>query len=334
MKFEPAKYATEHAQQIVAEAMNANKTFSTPLVRIEDSVKNDLYVSTVSGDVTIQAYKENATEADITNGIVFKDEILRPTKLMVIESFKPDANRFTRFAQDMIAGAANITSNRAEQETIAYAQLKLGRGIEKAFYTSITSATKAAIAAMGTTASATEQAWAAAQPDGKIDGVIARLIYNSMKLNAAGDVAPGFVDAIDVAGVVITATNIAAEYAKVFAAIPSSVLSEEDVTIFAPFSHLQLIKQANANATYRDIFTVTGNVVYYLGVKVEFVPLSENVIIAGRSSDIVLGTDLVSDFTEFEFGKVNNIGDEMFLKAVFTLEAAVIVPTQKVLYVG
>lgn len=130
----------------------------------------------------------------------------------------------------------------------------------------------------------------------------------------------------------LTSSNIVAEIQKIYEAIPGEILEGSEAKIYAPHSVKQLIKVANLKQAYRDIFTVDGDAVSYLGVPVEFVPLAANTILAGRSTDLVLGTDLASDFGSFEVGKVNNTGDEMFIKATFSLDAAVCIPGQKVIY--
>lgn len=145
------------------------------------------------------------------------------------------------------------------------------------------------------------------------------------KLNAASD-------EIAVAGATLTAANVIDEMEKVYAAMPGQILEGTEAKIYAPHAVKQMIKVANLNQTYRDIFTVVGDQISYLGVPVEFVPLAANTIVAGRSSDLILGTDLLSDFGAFEVNKVQANSDQMFLKATFSLDAAVCVTNQKVLY--
>lgn len=137
---------------------------------------------------------------------------------------------------------------------------------------------------------------------------------------------------IAVAGVILTSGNIAGQIQRVFEAIPGEVIASSEAAIYAPASAYSLIKVANVSATYRDIFTVTGTDVDYLGVPVRFVPLAANTIIAGRASDLILGTDLAADFAQLEVGKDNPSSDLMYLKLTFSLDAAVCVTNQKVLY--
>lgn len=146
------------------------------------------------------------------------------------------------------------------------------------------------------------------------------------------------IDVLDAASTVsinastLTSSNIVAEMQKIYEAIPGEILEGSEGKIYAPHGVKQLIKVANLKQAYRDIFSVDGDSVAYLGVPVEFVPLAANTMVAGRSTDLILGTDLASDFGSFEVGKVNNTGDEMFIKATFSLDAAVCIPGQKVLY--
>lgn len=139
-------------------------------------------------------------------------------------------------------------------------------------------------------------------------------------------------DEIAILGVALTAGNIVAEMAKVYAAMPGEILDGNEGKIYAPHGVKQLIKQANLNQTYRDIFMVNADSIQYLGVDVEFAPLPANTLVAGRSSDLILGTDLASDFGSLEVNKVQANSDLMFIKGTFSLDAAVCVTAQKVLY--
>ena len=145
------------------------------------------------------------------------------------------------------------------------------------------------------------------------------------KLDAVGT-------AHEITGVALTSANIVAELQKLYAAIDGEVLDGNEAGIYVPRKVKQLIAIANQNATYRDQIAVNGDSVSFLNVPVQFIDLEGNNMLAGRKSDYILGTDLASDFGSLEVGKVNNTGDEMFLKATFSLDAAVCVPTQKVLY--
>lgn len=139
----------------------------------------------------------------------------------------------------------------------------------------------------------------------------------------------------EIVGTALTAANIVAELRKVYSSQAiAEAMDSDEVTIYVPRKVKQLIAIANQDALYRDLIAVNGDSVTFLDIPVVFVDLAGNNMIAGRKSDLILGTDLASDFGSLEVGKVNNTGDEMFLKGTFSLDAAVCVPAQKVLYKG
>jgi hypothetical protein len=207
---------------------------------------------------------------------------------------------------------------------------KMSRKAEMNFWNGMTTATKAAVAAapLGGMITAETKAYALAAPLTLCDGILSYLIYN----NGAGGTA------FNIAGTTIDATNIWDEYKLVYAAIPTVLLKGSmlgELRIYAPESHMQFINIYNTDQTFRDKFSVdnAGNY-YFLGVKITFVPLPENTMIAGRMSDLIWGTDATSDFSFIQIDKVANNAETRFFKGVFTQGATVVTQTQKVVYVG
>ncbi|MDO7846483.1 hypothetical protein Q5H92_08950 [Hymenobacter sp. M29] len=325
--YSPKQWLGKHAAAIISLLIAANRTSKKNLVRILDNVKNEMYITTISGDVPWRPYQEEISEANLAtfaqdSTLKFSDATVRPVKIMAMDKFLMDQLRNTRFAADIKQGAANIDSNEFRQAVLAYLIPILGKSFERLFYNSVTATTKAAIAASSATAA--QKAWAAAQPDGLVDGILANMIANG--------------NVIAVAGTSVTATNIVAEYEKIYAALPGVVAGNPDTRMFVPESDFSLVLQANRNQQYRDIFTVQGNglenaTVTFSGLELEFVPQPGRFAgRAGSSGDFVLATDKAGDENEFTIDKVNNLGDAMFGKAVATLDAEVLLPQQKVLY--
>lgn len=325
MQYNPKVFEGEHAQEIFSEVIHRNNTVEKNLVRVMDDIKNKTIVTSIEGEIPFGAYKEDLRESDLANysdSVKFGDAEIQPVKLMAFTTFKMDELRNSRFASDMAAGAANITSNEFEQAVLGHCIPRLSKSYERAFWNSITAATKAAIAA-DSEISAKAKAWAAAQTAGQVDGIIARMVASKAVIEGSGTAN--------------TVEALAAEYGKLFALIPAELFEQTDLVIYAPHADKQKILQANANQTYRDIFTVAGESFAYLGVKIEFVPIPNSIKIAGRggsNGDFIWATDLLSDITSFEVNKVNNAGDEIFMKQVAVLDTAIVVPTQKVLYIA
>jgi len=315
VQYNPNKWTGDHFQEIFAEILEANNTVSKGLVRVLDDIKFEQFVTTMGGDIPLQAYSDDPQTP--SDSIKFADAVVSPKKLMAHTRFTPEQLRSTRFNKDMKSGAANIASNEFETVVINYSTLKISKSFITTFWSSITSAGKAAVAA-SSTATASQKAWAAAQPDGFIDGIVAELILSGK--------------AIAETNAAFTATNLKTVFEKAYAKIPTALHSTDDKLIYAPHSVKPLIDVANTKETYRDLFVVSGGNYSYLGIQIEFVEIPDNSLVIGRSSDLVLATDLLSDVGSLEVGKVNNEGDKMFIKGVMTLDAAVLVPEQKVLF--
>jgi hypothetical protein len=329
MVYAPKTFTGKHAQDIISLVIHANRTVSQQLIRFLPNVKNEEIITTISGDIPWVEYQEDIKETDLegyeaNNSLKFADRAVNPKKIMALDGFKMDDLRNSRFGDDMLAGAANITSNKFEQTVIAYVEPRLGKNFEKLIWGGISVGDKARIAASPNITDG-QKAWAAAQPATKVSGLFATALIAAVE-DADAKV-------IEVVGTTVTAANIAAEYKKIHAALPSEVAGK--ATLFVPEGDFALILQANDDQQFRDKFTVSGEdmesaKVKYLGMKIEFVPI--NYRTAGIPTDYVAATDLLSDSSSFEINKVNNLGDKKFGKAVAVLDTTVLLPQQKVFY--
>jgi hypothetical protein len=314
MQYSPIIWKGAPYAEIFSEILFANATVDKGLVRVIDNIKAETQVTTLSGEIPLVAYSVSPT-ISVSDNIAFGDATIRPVKLMGLTKFDMDGLRASRFGSGMKGGAKNMDSNEFLNAVLNYATPKLGLSFEKNFWNGFTATSKTAIAAGSATT--TQKTYATAQTAGFTDGVISRLMQST--------------GIISVAGTTLT-SNLKAEFNKIYGAIPDECLMDGDFKLFASKKALKLIKQANQAETYRDVFVVNGDAVEFLGIKIEFVPVGDNVVIGARATDLILGTDLLSDIGSIEVGKVNNYGDEMFLKAVMSLDSAVVVPNQKVLY--
>lgn len=322
--FTPNTYAGTRYEEYFAELILSNKTLAKNLVRFIPNIKLTTTVSTVSGDVTLQAYTSGAPSASGTFNV--GDALLTPTKVMAYDEFDPEVVRQTAFSLDMPAGVRNMDSNKLNQIMLAWLQKVISRAAEAVYWKGFTAATKAAIALAGNSALTTagEKTFAAAQTSTLIDGVVAKLILDSTLTD---------IPTVLVAGATLTATNLVAELLKVYAAIPTEVIENVDQAImFCPYSVKKFVNQANNAALYRDLIVVNGESVSFLGVRMEFVPLKDNVITVGVATDYLWGTDLTADYGQLEVNKIALNQDKMFYKNVFAQVAGVCVPFQKVLY--
>jgi hypothetical protein len=317
-------------EPVLEELLFENKTISDNLVSFESDVKNESIFTENTNAVTLQAFASGAPTSAGT--ITLNDTSVTPTKVMYYQEFDPNTLRPSRFKRSMKPGAWEMMSTEFERVVLAAYGKEISTDAETKWWSGITSATKTAIAALtpGTgqgSVGAAEQTWAAAQTATQFDGVVAKMIYNNGALGTR----------VKVLGTTIDSGDVAAEYAKVYAAIPAVVLAQsEKPYLYAPYSHKQFINIFNVSATYRDLFSVDikADKYFYNGVEIKFVPVPENCVIAALPSNLIWCTDLVADINRMEINKIANNREDMFVKHIFTIAAHVARQANNVLYLG
>lgn len=144
---------------------------------------------------------------------------------------------------------------------------------------------------------------------------------------------------IKVSGSTITKGNVIAEIEKVFAVIPESVIEqgEDKVKIFVSYNSYRALKMALANVNSQVIaaaFTVAGDSTRYLGV--EIVPakgITNGQMVASSIDNLIMLTDLVSDFSQIELGTFPKPNDnKLWVKGALKIGIAVAYPDEAVLY--
>ena len=331
-------YRGKAAEPIVEEVLFENDTIAKGLVTFESDVKAETIFTEASASATLQAYTSGApTSAGSLDAF---DVVVTPTKVQFYQEFDPNSLRFSRFKRDMKAGAWEIMSSEFERVVVGglYAK-KVSLAAENEFWNGVTSATKTAVAALtagtGQTAvGAAEKTLVAALTASQTDGIVAKMIYN----DSNDTLTAGVGGRIKVAGTTITTSNIKAEYDKIYAAIPAEVLAgQEAPIIYAPKSHKQMIIAVNNVTTdFSKPFDVDASAqnIYFNGVKIEFVPLPEKVVIAALKSHLLWCTDLESDVNLMQLEKIANNREDMFIKHNMTIAAHIVNQKFNVLYVG
>ena len=259
---------------------------------------------------------------------------------MFYQEFNPDTLRFSRYKRSMQPGAWNNFSTEFERVVIGgiYSQ-QISLSAERNFWLGAKAATKATIAGLtpGTDQdeiSTQEQAMVAASlgEQGLFDGLLTKILYNDSRASGTAQVG----ERVKVVGTTIDAANIKAEYAKVFTAIPAEVLQNgAKPIIYAPYSHSQLIAEFNNNvANYKDAFLVDGDTYSYNGIKIEFVPFPEDVMLCAKKEHLFWVTDLTSDYNTMKMDRIAANREDYFLKTVASEGAHVANQKFNVLYVG
>lgn len=338
--YSPKTFAPDHVQEIFSEVLFGARAISRGLVRGITNIKHSQAITSQSGDIEFGARVSQVTEAVIaaaSGNIAFSDGTLTPIQLMAFETFDENDLRNSRFGKTMAPGARNIESSEFITAVLDYCLPRMAESYERRMFVGITAATKTAVAA--SSLSVTQKAWAAAQTAGLVDGLVAKTLTKIIAGAAVNQVVSAVMDS----------SNVAAQYAAIYAACPGEVASRTDCVIFAPLSDRALILQYNVAATYRDLFTVSGvgteaERFAYLGVPIEFVQCQgknagsatgrpvRQMGRAGTSGDYAFGTDLLSDLNTAQIDKTGPFDTLIGMRMDVTLDTEVLVPQQKVLY--
>jgi hypothetical protein len=326
------------AEPIIEEILFENDTLGKSLVTLEDDVKAETIFTEATASATLAAWTSGVPTS--AGSLTAFDYSVTPIKGQFYQEFDPNALRFSRFKRDMKPGAWETMSSEFERLLIGglYAK-QVANAMEDQFWNGVKSATKTAVAALtaGTgqaSVGAAEKTQIAALTAGLIDGVLARMVYNDIN----GSLTAGVGTRVKVAGTTIDASNIKAEYDKVFVAIPPVALTgAEKPTLFVPRSHKQLIIAANNVSTnYTRPFDAdeSYNNIYFNGLKIEFVPIPEKVIVCANKAHLVWCTDLASDINYLQVDKIATNREDMFIKVDCTIAAHIANQKFNVLYMG
>lgn len=324
ISYSPVDIRGKAYEPIIEELLFANDTVEKNLVSFETDVKASTIFTESDNTSTMQAYTSGAPSSSGT--LLLTDTEVTPVKVMYYQEFDPNTLRASRFKRDMKAGAWNVESSEFATKVLGAYGKAISEDVQAKFWSNATSATKTAVAAGANTTA--EKAYVAGLTAGQFDGVVTRMIYNGGAVGGR----------INVVGTTLSATNIAAQYALVYAAIPARVLNGAiKPFIYAPYSNKQFINIFNVTATYRDLFSVTGlgtatEKYFYNGIEIVFVPLPENCVIAARPDYIIWATDLLSDINQMKIDYIANNRQDMFVKNIMTIFAHVVNQAMNVLY--
>lgn len=308
-----------------------NDTLDKGLVTFFDEVKYDGIFDDASVTIAQQAWTAGVPTA--SGSMTFTATQVIPARVEYFDTFIPSALRVGRYKDTMKKGIWNDVSDEFTKEILdGLVAGKISADAESKFWNAATSATQTAVAGLtpGTgqgSAGAAEQSYVASLTASQFDGVVTRMIYN----------AGGVGGRVKVAGTTITSSNIAAQYALAYAAVPALNLSDSSnqPVIYAPKSHRQLINLANLNLTnYIKAFDVTGGNYSYQDLKIEFVPLPENCIIIAKPSDIHWCTDSTDDITQMNIMPTLPFSKTWGYQVCFTEFAHVTHQSMNVLYLG
>jgi hypothetical protein len=154
-------------------------------------------------------------------------------------------------------------------------------------------------------------------------------LFNGIVIKASGDTST-----VKVTGTTVTSSNVIAELDKVYTAIPSQVLfGVEAPKIYVPASVAKMYKQALASLN-RAYNPTAEYELQFQGLEVVVTPLASNTMVAANPSNLVFGTDLISDFNEIKVIDMSETdgSDEIRFKARVKASADYKVSAEVVLY--
>lgn len=313
-----------------------NKTIGKGYVTFNDNIKAGTILTDELVTVTAQLYTGSALSS--SGSIALTDRAVTLTKLEYKQTFLDETIRATRFNQDMKKGAWEIESNEFATKVLGKYGPLVSQDAETIFWGGVTSGTKTAVALLvpgagqGSITAAAQTAFAGLTA-GLVDGIFSKAFYDN---GAIG----GY---IKVTGTTVTAANIAAECAKIYAAIPAVALNDDNdpVVIYCPRAWKQLVYNANnaVGAAQQINFLIEGTGAdarfYYNNVEMLFVPVPSNLwAYAHQKSKVMWNTDLLDDVNKVEIGKVANDGDLRFIRSIYCIHTHIATATNGVLYGG
>ena len=310
-------------EEIQSELYQDSKTLREAKIDIEEGHKSgtDVYES----KVTVAMTALNTGEVTAT-GDIDLDVQKTPVSLVAFnyeDRINDNVLKGTRFEKSMKAGAFNVVSDEFDKKVLIQIQPAIGADIESKLWNGATSATKAAVALLVPGAgqgsiTAAAQTAVAAMPTTLFDSLLVRVLYNdSQSKTVAG---AGLGDYIKVTGTTVTSSNIAAEYAKLYAGTNSKVIESGEAEIFAPLADRQLIMIANnaVGAAQQVNFLVEGSgataKISYNGVPVNFHPLGATFRICTIPKYLKVLMDNEGDQNTLQVDKVANGAMQRYIK--------------------
>lgn len=300
-------------------------TLQDGIIDVQSGFKSGANVYESKAAVTMKAGTSAAVTADGSIALTVERTPVALTLIEYSDTVDEESLKGTRFEESMAPGAINNISDEFDKKVLAQVIPAIGEDVDAKIWNGATTATKAAIAALTPGAgqgsiSAGAQALVAAMPTTLFDSIPVRMLYNDSLSKATPGAGLG--DYVKVAGTTVTAANIDAEYAKIYAKIPSKLMQKTSLPkfIFAPLEDLQLIVAANKLATVSQQMpflvenpgTPTQRITYN-GVEVRFYPLV-GFRIAGLAKHIKLLNDFSGDLSSLEIDKMANGAKARYIK--------------------
>jgi len=327
--------------ELALEQLYKDKSIAKGIIAVNANAKHGVTKTETATTATEQAYTGAALtgSGDFTLFDYQVNHVKTETKIDILQ----DTLRDTPFADDMSAGATNIDSSRFMQLAADQLGARVAYNASVQRWKGVTAATKVAIAALTPGAgqgsiTAAMQTKVAALNTTLRDGFLVSALYNNWNASKTA----GLGTYIKVTGTTLTSSNVAAEFAKIYAAIPA--VERDDTAnpyyLNAPLSVKAMIMIANnaVGAAQQINFVVSGvgadQVISYNGIEINFVELPDNVILGAPKGSLEFNTDLESYDNTLEVGDYANGSDVKYYRNIQAWSVHVSRQNKNVLYGG
>jgi hypothetical protein len=313
------KVRGQQIAEIGLELLYKDESIQKGVIKVNSGSKHGVVKTETSNDINEQAYTGQALTSD-GNFTLFDYQVNHVKGEFKVDILE-DTLRDTIMGEDMASGAANIDAPRFMQLAADQLGAKMAYKNQVQRWTGVDAATKTAIAALTPGAgqgsiTAAMQTKIAALPTTLRNGFLANSLYNSYNATKTA----GLGTYIKVTGTTVTEANIAAEYAKIFKAIPAVQRDdmENPFILNAPLSHKAFMLIANnaVGAAQQVNFLVVNGVFSYNGIEINFVQLPEGVVMGAPKGSFEYNTDLESDDNSMEVGEKENDSDVKFFRGI------------------
>lgn len=287
-------YAGEFAGQYISAALLSGKTLAEDSISVVPNIPFKQVMKKVATDDIV---KDASCDFSPTSTVTLTERILQPEEFQVnIQLCKKDFINDWEAAQMGVSVMGRTLPPKFADFLIAHVADKVAQRIETNIWN-------------GTNATA-----------GQFDGFKTTLLADS--------------DVVDVGGTTSTTANVIDEIQKVFAAIPSAVFGEEDLSIYLPSNMYRNYISAlggfgssglgAAGTDNKGPQWYGGGPLSFSGVKIAHAPgLANDTAVAAQKSNLFFGTGLLNDRNEVKVIDMADIDGSQNVRVVMRFTAGI-----------
>lgn len=253
-------YAGEYGKKIISSALLSGNTIQNGGVEVKPNIKFKEVMKKIS---TNDIVKNADCDFDPTSTITLTERILQPEEFQVnLQLCKKDFHNDWLSVEQGFSAHDNLPKSFADF-LVAHAAAKVAQKMEQNIWGGV---------------NATE---------GEFDGLTVLMAADSDIIDATTTETS------------ITATNVVGELEKVLAAVPNTIYSQDDFSIYVPINVAKAYIQAQATLGYLDRFNVGRTELNFQGVPL-FVAngMPSDHMVAAEKSNLFFGTGVLADMGE------------------------------------